>query len=111
MAWKPPINRKERKHLFNEERFYSLLAKECPHISKDEAFLLYIGMVKLVEQELRRNKVIRLPHLGDFALVEQKARPGWMGTKQVMLKEREVLKFYPKERLRRYFNKLQPVSE
>lgn len=111
MAWTPPINRKDRKHLFTEERFYSLLAKECPHITKDEAFLLYIGMVKLVEQELRRNKVIRLPHLGDFALVQQKARPGLMGAKQVMLKEREVLKFYPKERLRRYFNKLQTVSQ
>ncbi len=111
MAWTPPINRKDNKALLSEDRFFRMLVQQCPQVNRDEAFLLYVGMVQLVEQELRRHKVVRLPHLGDFALVQQKARPGWMGTKQVQMAEREVLKFYPKERLRRYFNKRQGVLQ
>lgn len=107
MAWTPPINRRENKVLLSEDRFFRMLASQCPQISRDEAFLLYIGMVQVVEQELRRNKVVRLPHLGDFALVTQKPRSGWMGSLRVQMGEREVLKFYPKERLRRYFNRQQ----
>lgn len=111
MAWTPPINRRENKALLSEDRFFLMLAAKCPHITRDEAFLLYIGMVQVVEQELRRNKMVRLPHLGDFALVTQKPRPGWMGSLQVQMGEREVLKFYPKERLRRYFNQRQTVTQ
>jgi len=69
---------------------------------------MYIAVVKLVEQELRRHKMVRLPHLGDFALVTYKGGPALVGKQQVTIGDREVLKFYPKERLRRYFNARQP---
>ena len=108
MPYTPPIRRKDRGHLLNEERFYTLLSAECPHISRDQVFIMYIGIVKLVEQELRRHKIARLPHLGDFALVKQKPRLGFVGKHRVRISERDVLKFYPKERLRRYFNARQP---
>lgn len=104
MPYTPPINRRENKHLLSDERFYKLLGQQYNHISKDEAFILYIAIVKLVEQELRRHKMVRLPHLGDFALVKYKGGPALMGSQQVRVGEHEVLKFYPKERLRRYFN-------
>lgn len=108
MPYTPPIQRNKRRHLLNDQRFYQLLTQQFSHISRDEAFIMYIAIVKLVEQELRRHKMVRLPHLGDFALVKYKSRPGLVGSHQVRLPEREVLKFYPKERLRRYFNARQP---
>ncbi len=103
MAWKPPINYKANKDLLRDERFYHLLTKELSHMSRDEVFLIYVAMVQVVAQELRRHKVVRLPHLGDFALVKRAGRPGVAGPHQVMLPDHEVLKFYPKQRLKRYF--------
>lgn len=108
MPHTPPINRRQNKHLLNDKRFYDLLSQQYGHISKDEAFIMYIAVVKLVEQELRRHKMVRLPHLGDFALVKRKGGPALVGTQQVNIGDRDVLKFYPKERLRRYFNARQP---
>lgn len=104
MPYTPPINRRKNRHLLNDERFYNLLSQQYRHISKDEAFILYISIVKLVEQELRRHKMVRLPHLGDFALVKHKGGPVLIGDQQVRIDDHEVLKFYPKERLRKYFN-------
>ena len=103
MAWKPPINYKANKDLLRDERFYQLLSKELNHLSRDEVFIIYVAIVQVVAQELRRHKVVRLPHLGDFALVKRPSRPGIAGPHQVTLAEHEVLKFYPKQRLKRYF--------
>ena len=108
MPHTPPINRRKNKHLLNDKRFYDLLAQQYNHISRDEAFIFYIAIVKLVEQELRRHKVCRLPHLGDFALINYKGGPALVGKQQVVIGDRDVLKFYPKERLRKYFNSMQP---
>lgn len=105
MAWTPPIDRRMKKELLKDKRFYRLLSEQCPFTDRDTAFVFYTGLVQVVAQELRRHGVARMPHLGDFALVEQKARPAWVGKQHVMLGAREVLKFYPKERMRRYFNK------
>ena len=104
MAWKPPIDRRGKKNLLNDKRFYRLLSEQCNYIDRDTAFLFYMGLVQLVEQELRTHKLVRLPHLGDMALVQQKARPAWVGSSHVRIGPRDVLKFYPKERVRRYFN-------
>ena len=110
MAWTPPINRRGKKNLLNDKRFYRLLSEQCNFADKDTLFVFYIGLIQLVGQELRRHRVVRLPHLGDMALVRQKPRPGWMGKAHVYMGERDVLKFYPKERLRRYFNKRQEFN-
>jgi nucleoid DNA-binding protein len=109
MAWKSPIERFGNKELLSEKRFYRLLSEQMNYVDPDTTFLFYIGLVALVSDELRKNKVIRLPHLGDFALVEQKPRPAWIGKIHAIIGSKEVLKFYPKERLRRYFNKRQTV--
>ena len=76
-------------------------------MSRDMVFSFYMAMVGVVGNELRQHKMVRLPHLGDMALVETKSRPAWVGKAHVVLNPREVLKFYPKERLRQYFNKRQ----
>ena len=82
-----------------------MLAEQCNFANEDTIFLFYTGLVQVVAQELRRHKMARLPHLGDFGLVEQKPRPGWVGRARVYLDARQVLRFYPKERFRRYFSK------
>ena len=71
-------------------------------MDRDTAFIFYTALVSVVGQELRRFGVIRLPHLGDLALVPQKPRVAWMGRQQVRIGEREVLRFYPKRRLKRH---------
>jgi len=80
-------------------------------VDRDTLFHFYMGLVQVVAGELMQNKVARLPHLGDFGLVTQKRRVGWAGPHQMMLEPKEVLRFYPKERFRRYFNKLNSFRE
>ena len=107
MAWTPKIKHLRKRDLMNPKRFYRLLAENCNYIDRDTAFSFYMGMVALIGEELQKNKIIRLPHLGDFCLIEQASRPAWVGRVHVVIGPREVLKFYPKEYLRRRFNKRQ----
>ncbi|MDP3792204.1 MAG: hypothetical protein Q8Q89_00545 [bacterium] len=91
----------------SDKRFYRRLSAQSNFIDPDTTFIFYIGLVGLISDELRKHKIVRLPHLGDMALVMQKSRPAWVGRAHVVISPREVLKFYPKEHLRRYFNKRQ----
>lgn len=104
MAWTPPIQHLKRKELLSEKRFYGLISKEFNYIDPDVALLFYMAIISVIGEELRKNRFIRLPHLGDFALITQKPRPAWLGKTHVVIGSREILKFYPKEYLRRRFN-------
>jgi hypothetical protein len=103
MAWIPPVKYLKRKELLDEDRFFRLLGLKSKFVDRDTAFIFYMGLVELIGAELRVNKFIRLPHIGDIALVMQKPRPAWVGKAHVVIGSREVLKVYPKEHLRRYF--------
>ena len=107
MAWTAPTKYLRDKELTNDKRFYRLLSQQANYIDPDTSFLFYMGLVALIGDELRKHQFCRLPHLGDFALVRQKARPAWCGRLHAIIGPREVLKFYPKEYLRRRFNKRQ----
>ncbi|MSU54551.1 MAG: hypothetical protein EXS48_01790 [Candidatus Staskawiczbacteria bacterium] len=107
MAWKPDIAHLKTKELLNDKRFYRLLSAQTNFIDPDTTMLFYAGMVLLIGDELRKHQFVRLPNLGDFALVRQKARPALVGKMHLMIEPRDVLKFYPANRLRRYFNKRQ----
>lgn len=107
MPWTPPTKYLKKKELLNDKRFYRLLSAQTNFIDPETSLLFYIGLVALIGDELRKNRFVRLPHLGDMALVEQKPRPAWMGRMHAVIGTRVVLKFYPKERLRRYFSKWQ----
>ncbi|MFH1769909.1 MAG: HU family DNA-binding protein [Parcubacteria group bacterium] len=107
MAWTPPTKHLRDKRLLSEKRFYRLISQQSNYIDPEMAFLFYMSMVAVIGEELRKNKIVRLPHLGDFSLITQKSRPAWVGKSHVVISPREVLKFYPKEHLRRYFNKRQ----
>lgn len=102
MAWTPPINRKN--HRINQKEFFRLLSAECNYVDERTVRMLYFGLLRVITQELRSNKCARLPHLGDFALVQQKSRPAWVGKAQVRIAPRDVLKMYPAEKMRRYFS-------
>lgn len=108
MTWKPTKRLKDPE-LLSEKRFYRLLSEQSNYIDPDMASLFYAGLVRVVASELRTNKMARLPHLGDFCLVKQKARLGWAGNLRTMIPEMEILKFHPSEKLRRYFNKKQEL--
>ena len=107
MAWTPPTKYLRDKELLNEKRFYRLISKECNFVDPEFTYLVYMAMVAVIGEELKNHKFVRLPHLGDFCLVRQKARPGWAGKLHVVICPRDVLKFYPKEYLRRRFNQRQ----
>ena len=107
MAWTAPTKYLKRKELLDQERFFRLLGLKSKFVDRDMAYIFYMGLVELIGAELRSNKFIRLPHLGDMGLIPQKPRPAWVGKAHVVIGSREVLKFYPKERLRRYFSKRQ----
>ena len=107
MAWKAPTNTKYKKNLLSAERFYQLLAEQNNYMDRDTAFIFYMGLIALIGEELRSNKIVRLPHLGDLALVTQKSRVAWVGKVQAVIGPREILRFYPKEHLKRYFAKRQ----
>jgi hypothetical protein len=107
MAWTPPINRRGNKELLSSKRFFRLLSEQFNFMDPDTTLVFYAGLVALIGDELRKNKIVRLPHIGDLALVTQKARPAWIGKVHAVIGCREVLRFYPKEKLRRYFSKRQ----
>jgi len=107
MAWTPNIQHLKRKELLDQKRFFRMLAEKNNYIDYDTTFAFYMALVELIGQELRENRYIRLPHLGDFALTEQKSRVALIGKIQAVIGSRAVLKFYVKEGLRRRFNQRQ----
>ena len=106
MAWTPPTRHlRQNKELLNEKKFYRKLSQKCNFVDDGTVFLWYVGLIQLVGDELRKHKFVRLPHLGDMAIITQKPRPAWAGRRRVRLGPTEILKFYPKEKLRRYMRK------
>ena len=110
MAWTPPIKHLKKKELLGNERFYRLLSENSNYIDPEVAVRIYLSLVIVIEEELRKHKFIRLPVLGDFALVRQKSRPAWVGRSHSVIDGMEVLKFYPKQDFRRHFNKRQRIQ-
>jgi len=110
MAWTPPIDRRGNKALLNKERFFTLLCEQNNFMDQDTVSQFYMGVVKVVARELREHKIARLPELGDLALVPQRPRLGWMGKTRVYMGPRDVLRFYPLEKMRIYYNKRQNAT-
>lgn len=107
MAWTPPTKFLKEPELLNDKRFYRLLSAQTNFIDDETTMLFYTGLTVLIADELQKHKFVRLPNLGDFALIPQKPRPAWLGRLHAVIGSREILKFYPKYRFRRYFNKKQ----
>ena len=109
MPYTPPIDRRElqKSGIFDEDKFYKYLSDSWNYMDPGSARFMYLSFVRLVSKKLRSDGVFRLPHLGDFALVKQKPRGRLPGKPGYSEKPEYVLKFYPSDSLREYFNKLQ----
>ena len=103
MSWTPPTKHLRKKELLGNERFYRLLSEHSNYIDPEVAGSVYLSMVYIIVDELRKHKFIRLPTLGDFALVRQKSRPALVGRSQCVIDGFEVLKFYSKHKFLFYF--------
>ncbi len=108
MAHTPSINLSELKKtgILDEDRFYRLLSEQNNYVDHKSVKDFYMGLVRLLTKELRDNGVVRLPHLGDLAMVKQKDTTGLAGKFRVKIVGKYILKFYPKEAWRDYFSKL-----
>ena len=84
-----------------------MLSEQSNYVSDNAVRQIYFGLARLIVLQLRKKELLRLPGIGDFALIEQKARPAWVGRKQVRIAARKVLKFYPAEHMKRYFSEWQ----
>lgn len=106
MSSKQPPEIREKRALLGNERYYKLLVEKCADFgaSRDLVFLVHMASLRVIGQELNRHGVVRIPHIGTIALVEQKPRPAWCGRTRVRLPARKVLKMYPDYMLRRVYN-------
>jgi len=107
MAYKPPINLREIKKtgILEDKRFFKLISEQNNYVDEDTIRNYYMGMVKVVTAELRENGIVRLPFLGDFALIKQKDRVGLVGKTKAMIRGAHMLKFYVNRGLKDYFVK------
>ncbi len=110
MAWTPPTKHLRKKELLDNERFYRLVSERSNYIDPEVALRIYFSVVAVITEELNKHKFIRLPILGDFALIRQKSRPAWVGRSHGVIDGMEVLKFYPRSTFREYFNQRQKIQ-
>lgn len=93
--------------VFDEDRFFRMLSEQNNYVDHKTVIDFYMGLVRHLRAELKTNGVVRLPHIGDMALVKQKPKIGWAGKFQTMIVGSYILKFYPLEKWRKYFKELE----
>ena len=112
MPHTPPIKIREllKKGMLNEDHFFQLLSEQNNYVDIKTVRDFYMGLIRVITGELRKNGVVRLPHLGDYDLVKQKDKLGWAGQYQRMILGKYMVKFYPAQKWRQYFTKLSEKS-
>lgn len=95
-----PVYRDGRVNRKLESDFFGLISRECNYIDPDFVKLFYFSFFTTITQELHKNGSVHLPYLGDLAIVKEAPRWRWKGRQHVK-EAREVLRFYPKRRLKR----------
>ncbi|MCR4260815.1 MAG: HU family DNA-binding protein [Candidatus Colwellbacteria bacterium] len=92
-----------KRGLLDEKRFFRLLSENNNYVDPQTIRHFYRGLVTLIKKELYENGGVRLPEIGDMALVKKKAHLGWAGSVRKIMPESKTLIFYPKEALRKHF--------
>lgn len=105
MTYRSPTTRQLRK--MRKDRFYRLLSERCNYMDKASIAQVYLSLIAVIMDELRRDKVVTLPLLGDMQLVQQKRRVAWVGKTQAVIGPRDVLKFRATDDLKRYLSQMQ----
>lgn len=96
----------KKKGVFDEDRFFRLLSEQNNYVDSKTVKDFYMGLVRLMTQELKENGVIQLPHVGYLALMKQKDKMGWIGKSWTMIRGQYVLRFYANQTWKKYFSKL-----
>lgn len=96
-----------KKGVLNEERFFELLSAQNNYVDTKTMKDFYMGLVRVMTQEIRKNGIVRLPHIGDFALLKSEDHLGWAGKVQRIISGSYLLKFYANHAWRKYFKKLE----
>lgn len=93
---KPPINlgALSKAGAFDEDKFYQEYAEQCGYIDAEQAKKNYMALVRTMTKQLRAKGVVRLPHLGTFAVVWQKDKWGLAGKEMRRLPGVYAVKFY-----------------
>lgn len=106
MAHKPPINRNELQYqpVLKADRFYQALANNCNYIDKETAKSFYMGLVKLITDDIKTMGIARLPHIGDLALVKLPPKSMLAGKQRVIMKDLYLIKFYIEHNYRSFWN-------
>jgi nucleoid DNA-binding protein len=92
--------------VLDDKKFYQDISKRCNYVNEDTVKEFYMALVRTVTAGLRENGIIRLPHLGDMALVRQKDKMGISGQKKKFIEGAHMLKFYPDYAIKGYFSEL-----
>lgn len=106
MAYTPPFDRRKLKKdgVIDDEKFFHELAAECNYHDVQGVKDVYMGFVRVLTRQLKKNKVARAPHLGDFALLDRSTKSGLVASGvRGEIKSFTVLKFYPQESWKKYF--------
>jgi hypothetical protein len=108
MAYSSPIKIKEiaKKGILDEKRFFQLLSEQNNYIDINTTKDFYMGLVRMITKELRDNGIVRLPHLGDIAMVRLKDKIGWAGKFQGIIRGKYMMKFFVNQTWKKYFIKL-----
>lgn len=109
MSGNSPLNVKEltKTGIFDEERFYTKISEQCNYVDRKTVNDFYMGLVRAITKELKENGIVRLPHIGDIALVKQKPKKaGFLG----VISTKYIMRFYPKVTWSKYFQKLSEKS-
>lgn len=109
MSIKQPPEVREKRALLSRKRYYKLLGDKCAEygISPDVAFLVHSASLQVIGQELNRNGVVRVPHIGTIAMVERAPGPAWYGQARVHAPARKTLRITPDRLLKLIYNKKQ----
>jgi len=92
--------------VLSEELFYSSIAEQYNYIDNKVAKEFYLALMRAVTQGLRKNGIVRLPHMGDLVLVKQKDKMGISGVGRCLLRGKYTLKFYQNLTWKKYFTRL-----
>lgn len=108
MATTPPIDivALKKTGALKEDVFYQALSVQCNYIDKKAAKEFYMGLVRTITKELRDKGVVRLPHLGDVALVKLPPHRALAGKVRIMMDGVYSIKFYPNYVWKKYFANL-----
>lgn len=95
----------DKKKIITAGEFFDAVVLKYPHSGRDNIKNVYYSILKVIVQELRERGSVRVPDLGDFTLVEHKARMSRNVNSGMLIElpSKKTVKFSPDYKLKKYF--------